>query len=380
MGYNNEDQVSIGEGSVEEDGTESASNEISEQMEVNCLRPTKLMVLAVTVGKSEVSALVDSGATRSLIRRQHVSSDQFLPAADVKEIMGLGNNRLEVIGNAETTISLVDREFPGRFLVVGDQDIQYDLILGIDFLKENKVKLDLSRDTLTIGMSDGSSVIASVNDGGEIASVMWERVPVYCSERIRVKNGKLDAVPIRFQCNFGFDEDTLLYFEPKGSDVLGGVLKPDQKFAITDENKMNWNIQEGQVLGHVYTVLVADKEEDERDPETWSPEQIQGMVKLGDNLTEDQKKRVRKLLLDYSQALSKGDADIGCANVEPHRIGVTNETPIWQRPRHFSQPVNEEIDRQCAELLASDILEYSDSNWSSPVVPVKNRTIAFDYA
>ena len=355
--------------SAEEDG----EGEELDQIQVNCLKPTSLMVLKVSIGDGrKVSALVDSGASRSLIKNCYMGHDQLTPTTDAMRVMGLGDNKLEVLGMARVSIGFMDREFLGEFLVVADQAIQHDIILGVDFLKANRVKLDMSRSKLTLRMKDGSCAIVSVNDGGEIAGVMWEKVPVYCTQQVKVKHGKVESVPINFQCNYGFSEDSLLYFESSECDVLGGVCKPDQNFAIADDSKMDWDIKKGQVIGHVYTVLVTDNnEEDEPDSEDWNATKIEEVVKLGENLSEDQKADVRRMLLNSSQALSKGDDDIGCANVEPHRIEVTNETPIWQRPRNFSQPVNDEIERQCAELLANNILEYSDSNWSSPVVPVR---------
>ena len=77
------------------------------------------------------------------------------------------------------------------------------------------------------------------------------------------------------------------------------------------------------------------------------------------------------MLLKVNQALSTGDHDIGDARVEPHKIELNNSTPIWQKPRTFAQPVNEEIEKQCKELLFNDIIEYSNSRWSSPCVPVR---------
>ena len=59
------------------------------------------------------------------------------------------------------------------------------------------------------------------------------------------------------------------------------------------------------------------------------------------------------------------------ASIRPHEIELTDNTPIWQKPRSFSDPVNQELDRQCQELEALDIIEKSDSPWSSPIVPVR---------
>ena len=48
-------------------------------------------------------------------------------------------------------------------------------------------------------------------------------------------------------------------------------------------------------------------------------------------------------------------------------------TPIRQRPRRFPEPVAQKIERQCEELRELDIIEYSRSPWSSPVVPVRKK-------
>lgn len=53
----------------------------------------------------------------------------------------------------------------------------------------------------------------------------------------------------------------------------------------------------------------------------------------------------------------------------PHKIELADETPIWQKPRIFSEPINNEI----RELMSLDVIEYNTSEWSSPIVPVKKK-------
>ena len=60
-------------------------------------------------------------------------------------------------------------------------------------------------------------------------------------------------------------------------------------------------------------------------------------------------------------ALSKSQHDIVRALVEPYRIELTEYTPIWQKPRMFRQPTNDEIENQCSELLTNDVIEMSNS-------------------
>ena len=121
----------------------------------------------------------------------------------------------------------------------------------------------------------------------------------------------------------------------------------------------------------VVSKLVEDEGSEVMD-DSWTLEKVQSQVDLGAcELDECQKREIHGMLMEVSKVLSKGDDDIGDAHVTPHQIVLSNETPIWQRPRNFAQPVNEEIENECKELLASNIIEFSDSRWSSPCVPVR---------
>lgn len=82
---------------------------------------------------------------------------------------------------------------------------------------------------------------------------------------------------------------------------------------------------------------------------------------------------VEGMLLRCKSAISDGDHDIGCAGVTQHRIELLDSTPIRQRPRRFPEPIDKEIERQCDELRELDVIEYSRSPWSSPVVPIKKK-------
>ena len=76
------------------------------------------------------------------------------------------------------------------------------------------------------------------------------------------------------------------------------------------------------------------------------------------------------MLKNTVKVLSKNDSDAGLTKIEPYTIELTDETPIWQKARTLADPINKEIEEQCQELLSLDIIEHSNSRWSSPVVPV----------
>jgi hypothetical protein len=128
-------------------------------------------------------------------------------------------------------------------------------------------------------------------------------------------------------------------------------------------------VNAGTYVGRVSTLLELDEEEFAE--ESWTLDRLKREIRLGATLEEEQKTAIYDMLLSAKAVMSRSEDDIGKANVTPHIIELTDNTPIWLRPRRFSEPVNKEIDRQCQELLSSDIIEYSDSEWSAAVVPVR---------
>ena len=153
-------------------------------------------------------------------------------------------------------------------------------------------------------------------------------------------------------------------------------MKPnaDDKFIFMKrkegEHEDKCRIKKGEIVGHISTIIDSD-DEDESQETDCDIDKLKGKVDVGDSMTNEQKESIYTMLLKAKFALSSNDEDIGKAKVTPHKIVLTNNTPIWQKPRRFSDPVNEEIERQCKQLEAMDIIEKSDSPWSSPIVPVR---------
>ena len=132
-------------------------------------------------------------------------------------------------------------------------------------------------------------------------------------------------------------------------------------------------IRKGDVLGRVSTVT---KTAEENEPgETWTEEELRHSEKIsvGEELTVEERQEVLQMLWEHHSALSKGEFDMGQAAVSPQRIELINEAPIWIKPRKFLEPINQEIERQCQELLESNVIEHSESPFSAAIVPVSKR-------
>lgn len=89
---------------------------------------------------------------------------------------------------------------------------------------------------------------------------------------------------------------------------------------------------------------------------------------MGENLFETEKCEVYKMLVSSQLAISKSEFKFSKAAVILHKIELLDHTLVWQRPKRFSDSLNNEIDRR-QELLNLNIIEKSISPCSSPVVP-----------
>jgi hypothetical protein len=89
-------------------------------------------------------------------------------------------------------------------------------------------------------------------------------------------------------------------------------------------------------------------------------------------LNNEQRSQIRNVLEKFQSVFSKSEFDIGRTGKIKHRINVNNK-PIKQSPysvpRHLKNVLYEKID----EMLEKDIIEPSDSPWSSPVVLVAKK-------
>ena len=100
---------------------------------------------------------------------------------------------------------------------------------------------------------------------------------------------------------------------------------------------------------------------------------LENLIVLDEGLDVDQRLEVSNMLMDdqWREVFSSNAKEIGRLTVGSHRIELLDETPIYQKPRRFPERV--EIEKQCQELHLMDVIEPSNSSWSSPVVPIRKK-------
>jgi len=101
----------------------------------------------------------------------------------------------------------------------------------------------------------------------------------------------------------------------------------------------------------------------------WSPVKVIELdhIDLGETLKPDEVFAVKEIIKNNYDSFSKNKYDIGLITLEKHRIQLTNDSPIYQRPYRTNPKDSKEINTQITELLNKGIIRTSYSSFASPV-------------
>ena len=73
-------------------------------------------------------------------------------------------------------------------------------------------------------------------------------------------------------------------------------------------------------------------------------------------------------------------SELGCANVEKHKINTSQAAPKCKRPYRVSPKIKQEIEKQVEDMLKHDIIEPSNIIWAAPVVMCKKKDGTYRFA
>ena len=146
---------------VSSEGVDSESSEIG-TVDVNCLKPTNLMVLEVEVWGMKLKGMIDSGASKTLMKCSLVQSPYL--QKEQKYFVGLGGDRVGVRGEIEVDIKMYGHTCRTKVFLVEDACIRHDLILGVDFLTTNKFNVNMFKKKLQFEDNEGAITKISFNE------------------------------------------------------------------------------------------------------------------------------------------------------------------------------------------------------------------------
>ena len=293
---------------------------------------------------------------------------------------------LKVLGKAEFQIDMGGRMVKHPVIVA---KFITDGLLGMDFMRDHGLIIDLARDSVSCEGETIPSVIkgkgrrrcARVTVADTVTIPAGKRVIIEGKMPQRVPQGDwlvepltkpLGGQPVLLAKTLATGGESRVPMEvmnPTQQDVIlykdtnAAVLQPVQLLSdmepipVTTDSKAHKN---AQCVHHV-----------EKAP--LKPEIKKILDEIQYPLSETERRAVEQMLIRNQHAFQCEGEPLGRTDKVKHHIETTDPTPIKQRARRFPIHQRDEGNKIVEEMLSADVIEPSSSPWSSPVVLVKKK-------
>ena len=335
------------------------------------------LVLGIEVEGVKLEAVIDCGAQVTVLKRKWMES--WLSEVALSENVNLKGAAEH--GNMQASkAESVSIELGGSkvHLPVYVADISDDCILGLDWIRANKVTIDfehgvvfLPSRTIVAHYKQGRAGLVPLLEARVIQKTQLQPNEVQCidveaaslrdgcwllqdcqlTQRVMIPNILMHRDK---QCIWVMNNSSNHVTLPVGH--LIGVLQPvdmleEQLCSRREVRRIGSSVGSNEVPVHLEHLCQASSE----------------------GLKPDEIDVLRELLIEHNEAFSKGDDDLGHFSAIQHNIDTGDAIPIKQRMRRTPLGYAEEEKEHLDKLLDAKVIEPSESEWASPSVLVRKK-------
>ena len=167
-------------------GEEDCTSEDGLQVTLVALNPGSLLTLELVTDSGNFDALVDTGASVSLIKLSVAEKCGFVEedGGVFPAILGLGGTVINPVSIMDLTFTIDTVQFKSQFTVVADNCLTYDIVLGGDFYMKHGLSVDINKRKISKLTNCGSWKIYL----NETPSVIYRDLPVYLVTDIKLNS------------------------------------------------------------------------------------------------------------------------------------------------------------------------------------------------
>ncbi|GFW10315.1 transposon Ty3-I Gag-Pol polyprotein [Trichonephila clavipes] len=297
----------------------------------------------VIIDKKPIRALVDSGASFSVISDKYRQFLKKVLFADAKSVMlkVADGNFVRPIGKCVLRVRINNRELPFEFIVLSH--CSHDVILGWDFLEASQAVIDCGQNELVLeDICRDSTAPDAWNFSRRQQTFVFEKNIATPPMVSTYRNGKSDV----WVTNLQFRNQII----PRG--VCIGQAEP---------------LNEGHLCVIFDTSGCLD------DQQETSESQMNCSLMMSPELSDEQRNKLSELLRKFSGLFTKTDKSTAAKTNVKHRIFTGDHAPINQRAYIVSPTERRIIHEEVQKMLDEGIVQHSESPWSSPVVLVRKK-------
>lgn len=339
--------------------------------------------------------LVDTGAAVTAIsanlwnKISVVDESVQLSSCGITDIKTVSGTQLPVLGHLTIQFTIQGNSYPFDTFVING--LNYDAILGRDFLQFYQSNIDLHSGTLSLSFplpfssepNLNFNTTPDIDNSSHSVHAMFSFILQPLSEML---------VPAKI--NFVYPMGTIGLISPASQlSIRYNFVGATALVSVSDETTVpvrilnpttqpitifrNMKLGQFQKM-NPSTTICSFQEPPSTSQQVFSvsPTNADPDIEIdfsNTDLTLRQQEDIRKLLRTYSNVFSHSQTDLGRTSIVQHVIDTGDHKPIKLRPYRTSPENREEISRQVQEMLKNDLVEESCSAWSAPVILVKKK-------
>lgn len=312
-------------------------------------------------------ALVDSGATRSLItvelvRKLEVEQNQIGDCGILLE--DINKKPIEVVGEVILELNFGDKKLKQSFIIVNG--ISDSCLIGADAIIRHGIIIN-----------------------GALLKVYMEEPNENLRTQNRVKIAGKSSAILKVQQEKGiYEADSLVgiesIFPDKRIKIWNGINTVNGKkeilLRIYNYGSNEIQIEKDTIIARIGMVEITNKLETAKridamnsdEPKNELRNDIKKIIEE-EKLTEIEKEKLNELLNEFIEIFAKSKMDIGFTGIVQHTIDTQNNAPIKQKPYRIPYALEGIAMKEVEDLLQKEIISPSSSPWTSPVVLVEKK-------
>lgn len=335
--------------------------------------------LSVKILNTKLAMLFDTGSSATLLKREIY--DKW-STDDRPEIQPVNMSLTTATGESSPVLGKINVE-----MMIGNQKFRHDILLaniksdgivGLDLLQSQGCQIDLGKNRIMI---NGETVECYQKDDHYVPSCCRVEIKenvVIPPETEIILPGTLET---RIKGWTGIVEPNVSFIQKSGLLVAKSLVNVNSDqipIRVVNLSSKSCTVYKNTTAAYIEAVQYGQDEIVET-VNTVYTEDLTGEVpnhlkdvyqRACDNLSLQQQKQVKDLLIKHQSVFSKDSSDIGRTNLVEHTIDTGNAKPIKQAPYRVPLAKRESAEKEIREMAEKGIIEPSVSPWCSPVVMV----------
>lgn len=346
----------------------------------------KQTTATVKIEDCEIPALLDTGATVSLIRESTVSKLglKVYPVTELLRVECANGQAIPYAGYTVADIALQNSPKKQCLLLVVP-DVAHTqpvpLLLGTNILEELMELDTCDINELPEPWRLSAHCLRQRRDNLQQTGWSIAQLQYIGTEEVHLKPNNVITLPVSVIEETNYPKGYVVTEHPNPSrpglhteleispdlHLLQGQQK-DLKVTISNPSDQGLSIKPGTVVAQLSPVTIATT----NFPLSESNPQILPSLDSA-HVTDQERAKLKDLVDEYSDIFSQGELDLGHYSGVTHRIEMEDPRPFKQRFRRIPPHMFEEVADHLRQLEANGVIRPSKSQYSSPVVCVRKK-------